>query len=175
MGITGSTSPPQQASADTRNHAAQGVAQTGPACFEPDTGLLLQNPPSGISDVEQPSTLPGDPSPSYGQDTHQNRGTEESTPPSRHEGFDTRDHAAEWGIQTGPACFEPDTALLLQNPLDQDTYDPDQALSRPIGQMKCGGTILAERRGVGGQGSLLAKITCVMSFKITQDEGRVHF
>jgi len=189
--------------------------------------------PSRISEADLPSTLIGDPSPSYGpnpsltqneyailqthilprpkttdsdktvshssvvyhiimlmfsfinyaaslwtkrilheQDTHQNVETEGGTTPPLHDSTDTRDHAAEWGVQAGAACFEPDTALLLQNPLDQDTYNPDQALSRPIDQMKCGDTILAERLGVRGQGSFfyLARITCVMFFEIPQDE-----
>jgi len=57
--------------------------------------------------------------------------------------------------QTGAACFEPNTALLLQSPLNHGTYDADQSLSRPIDQMKFGDTVLAERRGPNGRGSVL--------------------
>jgi len=36
--------------------------------------------------------------------------------------------------EIGAACFGPHTALLLQDPLNHDTYDPGKALSRPIGE-----------------------------------------
>jgi len=104
--------------------------------------------------------------------THQNVGADGIAFPSQHDSTKSRDHAAECGAQTGAACFEPGTALLLQNPLDQDTSDPDQALSRPIDQMKYRDTILAERLGSRGQGSVfyLARITCVMFFEIPHDD-----
>jgi len=72
-------------------------------------------------------------------------------PPTPHKDTTSREHPAEPETEIGAACFEPGTALLLQNPLNQDTYDPDQALSRPIGSMKYGDTALAERHGSYGQ------------------------
>ena len=107
--------------------------------------------------------------------THQHAGEEWTEPPTQYDGTESRDHVVELGSETGAACFEPGTALLLQNPLDQDTYDPDQALSRPIGSMKYGDTVLAERQGSRGRGtfSYLAKVTCVMFFEIPQDDNPV--
>jgi len=92
--------------------------------------------------------------------------------------IEPREHVAGLDAETrhltkiGVACFEPGTALLLQNPLNHDTYDPDQALSRPIGQMKFRDTVLAERLGSRGQDNVfyLARVTCVMSFGILQDD-----
>jgi len=74
--------------------------------------------------------------------------------------------------EIGAACFEPSTALLLQNPLNHDTYDPGKALSRPIGSLKHGDTVLAEKHGSDGRGTFfyLAKVTCVMLFEIPQEK-----
>jgi len=69
-------------------------------------------------------------------DAHQNVGEDGIEPPFQHDSTESRDHPAEWEFKTGAACFEPSTALLLQNPMDQETYDPDQALSRSVDQMK---------------------------------------
>jgi len=69
-------------------------------------------------------------------DTYQNVGADWTEPPTQHDSTESRDHAAEPGSKIGAACFELGTALLLQNPLDQDTYYPDQALSRPIDKIK---------------------------------------
>jgi len=44
----------------------------------------------------------------------------------------------EQGTEIGAACFGPRTALLVQNPLNQATYDPGKALSRPIGEIGYG-------------------------------------
>jgi len=92
-------------------------------------------------------------------------------PPTPHKDTTSREHPAEPETEIGAACFKPGTALLLQNPLNQDTYDPDQALSRPMGSMKYGDTVLAERHGSNGQGTYfyLAKVTCVMLFEKFQD------
>jgi len=108
-------------------------------------------------------------------DTHQNVGADWTEPPTQHDSTESRDHVAELGSKTGAACFEPGTALLLRNPLDQETYDPDQALSRPVDQMKYGDTVLAERLGSRGQGTVfyLARITCVIFFEIPQDDNLV--
>jgi hypothetical protein len=106
---------------------------------------------------------------------NQHMGEEWPEPPTQHRGTTSREHPAEPETEIGAACFEPGTALLLQNPLNQDTYDPDQALSRPIGSMKYGDTVLAERHGSNGRGtfSYLAKVTCVMLFEIPQDDDPV--
>ena len=69
-------------------------------------------------------------------DAHQNVGEDGIEPPSQHDSTESWDHAAEPGSKIGAACCELGTALLLQNPLDQDTYYPDQALSRPIDKIK---------------------------------------
>jgi len=107
--------------------------------------------------------------------TYQCVGEEWTEPPNQHDSTEPRDHAAESGSKIGPACFALDTGLLLQNPLDQDTFDPDQALSRPIDQMKYGDTVLAEKIWSRGRGTVfyLARITCVMFFEIPQDDDPV--
>ena len=64
--------------------------------------------------------------------THQYVGEEWPEPPTQHEGTESREHPAEPGTETGAACFEPGTALLLQNPLDQDTYDPDTVVGELV-------------------------------------------
>jgi len=96
-------------------------------------------------------------------------------PPTQHKGTTSREHPAEPETEIGAACFEPGTALLLQDPLNQDTYDPDQALSRPIGSLKYRDTLLAERHGSNGWGtfSYLSKVTCVMLFEIPQDDDQL--
>ena len=55
------------------------------------------------------------------------------------------------------------------------TYDADQALTRPIGQMRFRDTVLAERRGTNGKGSVFyfAKVTCVMYFEILYDDNPI--
>jgi len=107
--------------------------------------------------------------------THQYAGEERPEPPTQHDGTESRDHVAEPGSEIGTAYFEPGTPLLLQNPLNQDTYDPDQALSRPIGSMKYGDTVLAEIQGPSGWGTFfyLARVTCVIFFEIPQDDDPV--
>ena len=137
-GIAETISPSQPDRADTRTHVEQGAIQTGSVVLGPDRDLHTENPPKGINEADPPCTLPSESSLRHGLDTHSTREPEAGAPPSRQDGLDPRDHAGEGGTQTGSACFEPDTALLLQNPLDHDTYDPDQELSRPIRQMKCG-------------------------------------
>jgi len=103
---------------------------------------------------------------------YQHTGEEWTEPPTQQDSTEPREHVAELGTKIGAACFEPSTALHLQNPLNHDTYDPDQALFRPIGQMKFGDTVLAERLGSRGQGNVfyLASVTCVMFFEIPQDD-----
>jgi len=85
-----------------------------------------------------------------------------------------REHPVEQETETGAAFFEPNTALLLQDPLNYVTYDLGKTLSRSIGSLKLGGTVLAEKYGPDGRGNFsLAKITCVMTFEIPQDEDPV--
>jgi len=49
------------------------------------------------------------------------------------------------------------------------------ATMNPIGQMRFGDTVLAERRGPTGKGSVLylAKVTCVMYFDILYDDNPI--
>ena len=76
----------------------------------------------------------------------------------------------EPGTKIGAACFGPHTALLMQDPLNQDTYDSGKALSRPIGEIGYGNIVLAEKQGMDGRSKFfLAKVTCVMLFDIPQD------
>ena len=76
----------------------------------------------------------------------------------------------EPGTESGAACFGPRTALLVQNPLNQATYDPGKVLSRPIGEIGYGSMVLAEKQDMDGSSTLfLAKVTCMMSFEIPQD------
>jgi len=76
----------------------------------------------------------------------------------------------ELGMEIGAACFEPHTALLLQDPLNHDTYDPGETLSRPIGSLRYGDTVLAEEHLPDGRSKFfLAKVACVMLFEIPQD------
>jgi len=77
----------------------------------------------------------------------------------------------EPGTEIGAACFGPHTALLLQDPLNHDTYDSGKALSQPIGEIEHGDIILAEKKGTDGRSKFfLTKVICVMLFEIPQDE-----
>jgi len=80
-------------------------------------------------------------------------GNARSEPPTQHMTTFPREDHMESETEIGAACFEPSTALLLQDPLNQDTYDPGQALSRPIGSMAYADTVLAERNGFDGRGA----------------------
>jgi len=74
------------------------------------------------------------------------------------------------GTEIGAACFEPHTALLLQDPLNHDTYDPGETLSRPIASLRYGDTVLAEKQGPDGRSKFfLANVVCVILFEIPQD------
>ena len=64
--------------------------------------------------------------------THRHAGEVWPEPPTQHDGTESRDHVAEPGSEIGAAGFEPGTALLLQNPLDQDTYDPDTVVGELV-------------------------------------------
>jgi len=99
-------------------------------------------------------------------------GDASSEPPTQHMATFPREHPVEPETEIGAACFEPSTALLLQDPLNHDTYDPGKTLSRPIGSMKHGDTVLAEKHRPDGRGFFfyLAKVTCVMLFEIPQDK-----
>ena len=98
-------------------------------------------------------------------------GDASSGPPTHHMAMLPREHPVEPKTERGAACFEPNTALLLQDPLNHDTYDPGKVLSRSIGSLKHGDTVLAEKHGPDGRGNFfLAKVTCVMLFEISQDK-----
>jgi len=85
-----------------------------------------------------------------------------------------REYPVELAIEFWAACFEPNTALLLQDPLNHDTYDPGKTLSRSIGSLKHGDTVLAKKHGPDGRGNFfLAKVTCVTLFEISQDKDPV--
>jgi len=99
-----------------------------------------------------------------------NFGDASSEPPTQHMATLPREHPVEPETEIWAACFEPNTALLLQDPLNHDTYDPGKKLSRSIGSLQHGDTVLAEKHGPDGRGRLfLAKVTCVMLFEIPQD------
>jgi len=95
-------------------------------------------------------------------------------PPTQRRAKSPREHPVEQETDIGAACFEPNTSLLLQDPLNHATYDPGKTLSRSIGSLKYGDTVLAEKHGPDGRGNFsLAKITCVMTFEIPQVEDPV--
>jgi len=101
-------------------------------------------------------------------------GDASSEPPTQHMAMLPREHPVDLATETGAPCFEPNTALLLQDPLNHVTYDPGKTLSRSIGSLKQGDTVLAEKHGPDGRGNFsLAKVTCVMTFEIPQDEDLV--
>jgi len=71
-----------------------------------------------------------------------------------------RELPEELGTEIGAACFGPNTSLLLQDPLNQATYETGKILSRSIGSLKYGDTFLAEKHGPDGLGKFfLAKVT----------------
>jgi len=90
--------------------------------------------------------------------------------PTQHIATLPEEHPVELGTEIGAACFESHTALLLQDPLNHDTYDPGETLSRPIGSLRYGDTVLAEKHGPDGRSKFfLAEVACVMLFEIPQD------
>jgi len=76
-----------------------------------------------------------------------------------------REPPVELGTENGAACFGPNTALLIQDPLNLTTH----ALTRLIGSLQHGDTVLAERHGPDGRGKFFsATVKCVMTFEIPQ-------
>jgi len=76
-----------------------------------------------------------------------------------------KEQPAELETDIGAVCCEPNTTLLLQDPLNHSTYDPSKTLSRSIGSLRQGDTVLAEKHGPDGRGNFfLVKVTCVMFF-----------
>jgi len=67
-------------------------------------------------------------------------------------------------MEDGAACFGPNTALLIQDPLNWAAHVPVDKLTRPIGFLKKGDTVLAEKHGK----FFVARIKCVMTFEIPQ-------
>jgi len=97
-------------------------------------------------------------------------GDASTEPPTQHIATLPEEHPVEPGTEIWAACFEPNTALLLQDPLNHDTYDPGETLSRPIGSLRYGDTVLAEKHGPDGRSKFfLAKVACVMLFEVPQD------
>jgi len=72
--------------------------------------------------------------------------------------------AEELTMENGAACFGPNTALLIQDPLNWAAHVPVDKLTRPIGSLKKGDTVLAEKDGK----FFLARVKCVMTFEIPQ-------
>ena len=69
------------------------------------------------------------------------------------------------GLTTeGAACFGPNTALLGQDPLHWAAHISADALTRTIGSLQKGDTVLAERQGKFFE----AQIICVMTFEVPQ-------
>jgi len=80
----------------------------------------------------------------------------------------------ETGTETGAACFGPKTVLLVQNPMNQATYDSGKLLTRPMDTIGYGSMVLAEKQDRDGRSIFFpAKVTCLMSFEIPQDEDPV--
>jgi len=76
----------------------------------------------------------------------------------------------EPGTETGAACFGPQTLLLVQNPMNQVTYDSGKSLTRPIERIGHGSTVLAEKQDRKGRSTFfLSKVACLMIFEIPQD------
>ena len=74
-------------------------------------------------------------------------GDASSESPTQYKATLPREHPVEPATGIGAACFEPNTALLLQDPLNHDTYDPGKTLSRSIGSLKHRDSVLAEKHG----------------------------
>jgi len=80
-----------------------------------------------------------------------------------------RELPVELEMEAGAACFGPHTALLIQDPLNFATHAPVETFTRPIGWLKQGDTVLAEKHGPERRGKFfLAKVKCVMTFEIPQ-------
>ena len=72
--------------------------------------------------------------------------------------------------ETGAACFGPQTLLLVQNPMNQDTYDSGKSLTRPIERIDHGSLVLAEKQDTKGKSIFfLSRVMCVMIFEIPQE------
>jgi hypothetical protein len=77
----------------------------------------------------------------------------------------------EPGTENGAACFGPQTLLLVQNPMNQSTYDSRTSLTRPIERIGQGSMVLAEKQDSKGRSILFpARVTCLMMFEIPQDD-----
>jgi len=86
-------------------------------------------------------------------------------PPTQH----TDPSPEEPGTETGAACFGPQTLLLVQNPMNQTTYDSGKALTRPIERIGHGSLVLAEKQDTKGKSIFfLARVMCMMIFEIPQ-------
>jgi len=78
---------------------------------------------------------------------------------------------AEPDTETGAACFGPQTLLLVQNPMNQSTYDSRISLTRPIERIGQGSMVLAEKQDSKGRSIFFpARVMCLMMFEIPQDD-----
>ena len=71
------------------------------------------------------------------------------------------------------SAYDPGLLREQETPLVMGTnlYDPSKTLSRSIGSLRQGDTVLAEKHGPDGRSYFfLATVTCVMLFEISQDE-----
>ena len=84
--------------------------------------------------------------------------------PCQHMGTTQSLTPVELKMEEGAACFGPDTALLGQDPLNGAAHVPVDELTRPIGSLKKGDNVLAEKNGK----FFVASITCVMTFEVPQ-------
>jgi len=68
--------------------------------------------------------------------THQTNHSGDENPElsTQHMATFPREHPVEPETEIGAACFEPSTALFLQDPLNQDTHDPARHYLAPLGQ-----------------------------------------
>ena len=69
---------------------------------------------------------------------------------------------AELKLGSGAACFGPNTALFTQDPSNWAAHVPVYKLTRSIGSLKYGDSVLAEKNGQ----LFPAKVHCVMTFEI---------
>jgi len=64
--------------------------------------------------------------------------------PHQYIGMVPKTPLVELETENGAACFGPNTALLIQDPLNWTTHAPVETLTRPIGSLKYGDTVLAD-------------------------------
>jgi len=80
-----------------------------------------------------------------GDDPTQTRSDAIPLSPHQHMGTLPRTPLVEPEMENGAACFGPNTALLIQDPFNWTAHAPVETLTRPIGSLKYGDTVLAEK------------------------------